>query len=159
MSATWVPLILLVSRLSSGGGPAAPVVPAPTQQVRPAPREGGIVANPFSAPVRAFSSAGKDHVLVDAPRYDVMVRLGGAPLYLTVPVALSWGVKGGFTHEVSIGSGVSWSPSRYVNLYGSSAWGFSSSTMARASAAWDWTSTFRSLTRYLRKVCGWRASW
>ena len=117
MAATWVPLILLVSRLSSGGGPAASVVPAPTQQVRPAPREAEIVANLFSASVRAFSSAGKDHVVVDAPRYEVMVRPGGVPLYLTIPVALSWGVKGGFTSEASIGFGLGWSPSRYVSLY------------------------------------------
>ena len=117
MSATWVPLLLLVSRLSSASGPAAPVVPASTQQLRQAPREGGIVAHLFSASVRAFSSAGKDHVVVDAPRYDVMVRPGGAPLYLTIPVALSWGVKGGFTSEASIGFGLSWSPSRYVSVY------------------------------------------
>jgi hypothetical protein len=99
MPATWVPLILLVQTVS--------VTP---------PIDGGVFANVVTASVRPFSSGGRDYVLLEAPRYEVLVRPWKAPLYLTVPVVLSWGVKGGFTSELSVGFGLSWSPSRYVSV-------------------------------------------
>src|SRR5262245_5210175 len=117
MAATWISLAVLVSRLSAGGG-SMPPVPALAQQVRRSADVSPVIANAFTASVHPFSSAGKDYVVIDAPRYEVMVRPGRIPLYLTVPVALSWGVKGGFTSELSIGFGISWSPVRYVSVYG-----------------------------------------
>ena len=116
MSATWIPLIVLVSGLTADGQ-TPPVVAVQTPQVRPPSRDSEIVANVFVASMRPFSSAGKDYVVIDAPRYEMHVRPSSLPLYLTVPVALSWGVKGGFTSEVSAGFGVSWSPIRYVSTY------------------------------------------
>jgi hypothetical protein len=116
MSAAWIPLIVLVSGLP-GDGQTPSVVPAQIQQPSPLSRDSEIVANVFVASVRPFSSAGKDYVVIDAPRYEVQVRPFSVPLYLTVPVALSWGVKGGFTSEVSVGFGLSWSPIRYVSTY------------------------------------------
>jgi hypothetical protein len=109
MSATWVPLILLVSNLSSGGGPLA-VGPLRAQS------ESGIGANTFMAAVRPFSSGGKDYVIVDAPRIEGMLRMGRLPLYLSFPVAFSWGVRGGFTSEFSIGLGINWSPIRSISV-------------------------------------------
>jgi hypothetical protein len=117
MAAPWISLAVLVSRLSAGGGSVVPVVPVPVQEARTVPDDRRVIANVFTASVQPFSSAGKDYVVIDAPRYEVMVRPGRIPLYLTVPVALSWGVKGGFTSELSIGFGLSWSPMRYVSVY------------------------------------------
>lgn len=114
MAATWISLAVLVSRLSAGGASVVPVVPVPVQEARK--DDGRVIANVFTASMQPFSSGGKDYVVFDAPRYEVMVRPGRIPLYLTVPVALSWGVKGGFTSEVSIGFGLSWSPLGYVSI-------------------------------------------
>lgn len=111
MSATWVPLVLLVSNLSPGGAESL----APAATVR-AQSDGGVGANNFIAALRPFSSGGKDYVIVDAPRVEGMLRMGRLPLYVSIPVAFSWGVKGGFTSELSIGLGLSWSPIRYVSV-------------------------------------------
>jgi hypothetical protein len=135
MAATWVSMIILVSRLASGGAPIGQIVPvvavrphsvqqgavpgggqAAVQAARQKPREnvGGLL---LSGSMRAFSSAGKDYVVIDAPRFDGMLRLGDKPIFLTLPVAFSWGVKGGFTSELSVGVGLSWAPSKYVAAY------------------------------------------
>src|SRR5262245_1484892 len=117
MAATWISLAVLVSRLSAGGGSVVPI-PVIAQEARKSYDARPVIANAFTASVHQLSSAGKDYAVIDAPRYEVMVRPGRIPLYLTVPVALSWGVKGGFMSELSIGFGISWSPVRYVSVYG-----------------------------------------
>jgi len=37
------------------------------------------------------------------------------PVFVSIPLALTWGVKGGFSADASIGIGMSWSPSKYVS--------------------------------------------
>ena len=133
MAATWVSMIILVSRLSCSGAPTGRVVPVVAldpqsvqqsrvprrllgiQAVRREHRDGGVTALFWGASVRAFSSAGEDYVVIDVPKFEGMIRFGEKPIFLTIPVTFSWGVKGGFTSEMSLGVGLSWSPSQYVS--------------------------------------------
>ena len=133
MAATWVSMIILVSRLSCSGAPIGRVVPVVAidpqsvqqgpvprrllgiQAVRREHRDGGVTALFWGASVRAFSSAGEDYVVIDVPKFEGMIRFGEKPIFLTIPVAFSWGVKGGFTSEMSVGVGLSWSPSKYIS--------------------------------------------
>jgi hypothetical protein len=77
---------------------------------------GGTAAITTVAAVRSFAGAGRDYVIVDAPAYETHMRLSDG-VYLTVPITFSWGVKGGFSHNASIGLGLRWSPVEYVSLY------------------------------------------
>jgi len=78
---------------------------------------GGYFANTIGASVRSFTQAGHDYVIVDAPSFDMQLRVSGKQVFVTVPLALSWGVKGGFSHNASIGIGLRWSPVDYVSVY------------------------------------------
>jgi hypothetical protein len=84
---------------------------------------GGYLAGVRGVSVRRFSGASRDYVMVDYPRVDTMIRLANKPLYLSIPLALRWGVKGGFSHEASIGIGLAWSPIQYVGIYGRTQFG------------------------------------
>lgn len=135
MAATWVSMFVLVSRLSCGGAPIGCVVPVvavgpPTAQeapvsarqlgvqaVRQEHRDGGVAALFSGGSARAFSSAGKDYLVIDALKLEGMLRLSDKPIFLTLPLALSFGVKGGFSSELSVGVGLSWSPSKYVTAH------------------------------------------
>ena len=77
---------------------------------------GGYLASTIGASVRSFAQ-GRDYVIVDAPSFDVQLRVSDKQVFVTVPVALSWGVKGGFSHNASIGIGLRWSPVDYVSVY------------------------------------------
>jgi hypothetical protein len=78
---------------------------------------GGYLANTLGAAVRSFDQAGRHYVIVDAPAFDVQLRVARQQLFLTMPLALSWGVSGGFSHNASIGIGLRWSPVNYVSVY------------------------------------------
>ena len=77
---------------------------------------GGIAAGTTMVAVRSFTEAGRDYVIVDAPAFETHMRLSDG-VYLTIPITFSWGVKGGFSHNASIGAGLRWSPVEYVSLY------------------------------------------
>ena len=77
---------------------------------------GGNAAGSSMVAVRPFTEAGRDYMIVDAPAFESHLRLSDG-VYLTVPVTFSWGVRGGFSHNASIGIGLRWSPVEYVSLY------------------------------------------
>jgi hypothetical protein len=78
---------------------------------------GGRWAGSFVTTVRPFSAAGRDYVIVDTPAWETHLRFSDTPVFLTMPLTLSWGVKGGFSHNASIGIGLRWSPIEYVSVY------------------------------------------
>ena len=75
------------------------------------------------ATVRAFTEGGQQYVLVDAPAGETHLRMGHRPVFLVVPFSLRWGVKGGFSHEASIGIGLSWTPTKYVTASAKASFG------------------------------------
>jgi hypothetical protein len=78
---------------------------------------GGNLANTIGAAVRSFDQAGQHYVIVDAPAFDVQMRLSDKQVFVTMPLTLSWGIRGGFSHNASIGIGLRWSPVNYVSVY------------------------------------------
>jgi len=87
------------------------------------PPGGGWVADIVSGSVRTISGGGTDYVIVDAPAGDLMIRLHRKPVFVTIPAAVSWGIKGGFSADASIGIGMSWSPSKYVSASAKTSFG------------------------------------
>jgi hypothetical protein len=77
---------------------------------------GGLAAGTTMAVVRPFTDGDRDYVIVDAPAFENHMRLANG-VYLSIPITFSWGVKGGFSHNASIGVGLRWSPVEYVSVY------------------------------------------
>ena len=88
-----------------------------TTSAVPSTPPGGRFANTGGVSVRPFASGGRDYVIVDAPSFDAAIRLNDSGLFLTIPVTFSWGLRGGFSHNFSIGVGARWSPIEYFSLY------------------------------------------
>ena len=82
------------------------------------PPEGGYASGTQAVTVRPIESGGKTYVIVDAPSFESRLRLtrNRRPVFLTIPVALSWGTAGGFSSEASIGIGLAWQPSPYFSV-------------------------------------------
>jgi hypothetical protein len=73
------------------------------------------VEHVFNGAVRSFAAAGKDYLILEAPRQEAMFRPGQRPVFVTVPFVLSWGLKGGFSHDASVGIGLTWTPTPHVS--------------------------------------------
>jgi hypothetical protein len=78
--------------------------------------EGGYWAGMRGVTIRAFRPHDITHVIVDFPMADAMLRLSDKPFFLTIPLALSFGLAGGFSADASIGAGLTWAPTRAVSL-------------------------------------------
>ena len=101
---------------------------------------GGYLAGTTGAAVRSFTGSGRDYVIVDAPTLNmVQLRKG---VFVTVPVTFSWGIKGGFSHNASIGIGLRWTRSSTSASTRRRTLGRFSSPIARTCVTSDSTSTF-----------------
>ena len=75
----------------------------------------GVNASFTGGAARVISYHGMTRVLVDFPAGERQGRLSDH-MFLIVPLALTWGVKGGFSVDGSIGIGLSYVPTKYVGL-------------------------------------------
>jgi len=81
------------------------------------PPAGGRTAVLSAVSVRRLASGNHDVVLVDAPKVDLMHRLSRTPVFLNVPLALTWGgSKDGVVADASLGLGLSWLPTEYLSV-------------------------------------------
>jgi hypothetical protein len=76
----------------------------------------GVVAGINGGAVRVITDQGTTRVLVEYPAGEAQFRVTDRA-FVVVPVALTWGVKGGFSVDGSIGIGLSVLPTRHVALY------------------------------------------
>jgi len=81
-----------------------------------APPEGGRYAFMHAAAVRAITSHPRTPILLDVPVGESLLRLSRKHhVYLTTPLALTFGVDGGFSADMSIGIGLTWKPTPYIS--------------------------------------------
>lgn len=85
-------------------------------------RAGGRYATLHGAAVRVIEKPGANAVLVDVPLRENQGRLGKR-VYLSVPVAATFGVTGGFSADMSIGIGLMWAPTPYVSASAKTSFG------------------------------------
>jgi hypothetical protein len=85
-------------------------------------REGGAYATLRGAAVRVIEKPGDNVVLIDVPLRENQGRLRPG-LYLAVPLAVTFGVSGGFSADMSIGIGLIWAPSPYVSASAKTSFG------------------------------------
>ena len=76
----------------------------------------GVNAGITGGAARVFDDQGTTRMLVDFPVGEVHLRMNDHA-FLVVPLALTWGVKGGFSVDGSIGIGLSVVPTKYVSLF------------------------------------------
>ena len=74
----------------------------------------GVSSGIVAGTARVLSDRGTTRVLVAFPAGEVHLRFSDHAS-LVVPLALTWGVKGGFSLDGSIGIGLSWTPTKYVS--------------------------------------------
>ena len=75
----------------------------------------GVNAGVTGGAARVLSDHGTTRVLVEFPAGEMHGRLNDHT-FVVVPLALTWGVKGGFSVDGSIGIGLSVVPTKYVSL-------------------------------------------
>ena len=76
-------------------------------------REGGRYSSMRGGAVRVLEQPGDDVVFIDVPLRENLGRITGG-LYFTVPLAVTFGVSGGFSADMSMGVGLTWSPTPYI---------------------------------------------
>lgn len=78
--------------------------------------EGGNHAYMRGAAVRTITSHPRTPILVDVPVGESLLRLSRRhTVFLTVPLALTFGVDGGFSADMSIGIGLTWKPTPHIS--------------------------------------------
>lgn len=78
--------------------------------------EGGNHASMRGAAVRTITSHPRTPILVDVPVGESLLRLSRRhAVFLTVPLALTFGVDGGFSADMSIGIGLTWKPTPHIS--------------------------------------------
>jgi hypothetical protein len=85
-------------------------------------REGGAYSSLRGGAVRVLAQPGDDAILLDVPLRENLGRLAHG-LYLTVPFAVTFGVTGGFSADMSIGIGLTWAPSPYLSASAKTSFG------------------------------------
>lgn len=76
-------------------------------------REGGRYSSMRGGAVRVLEQPGDDVVLIDVPLRENLGRITRG-LYFTVPLAVTFGVSEGFSADMSMGVGLTWSPTPYL---------------------------------------------
>lgn len=80
------------------------------------PLEGGKNAFMRAASVRMIRSHPNTPVLIDVPVGESLMRISRQhDVFLTVPLALTFGVDGGFSADMSIGIGLTWKPTPHIS--------------------------------------------
>jgi hypothetical protein len=85
-------------------------------------RVSGRYATLSGAGVRLIEKPGENVVLIDVPLRENQARLG-KKVYLSVPLAVTFGVTGGFSADMSIGIGLMWAPTQYVSASAKTSFG------------------------------------
>jgi hypothetical protein len=68
------------------------------------------------AAVRTITSHPRTPILVDVPIGESLMRLSRQhAVFLTVPLAVTFGVDGGFSADMSIGIGLTWKPTPHIS--------------------------------------------
>ena len=81
-----------------------------------APPEGGRGATMMAASVRMIRSHPNTPVLIDVPVAESLMRISRQHhVFLTIPLALTFGVEDGFSADMSIGIGLTWKPTPHVS--------------------------------------------
>jgi hypothetical protein len=81
-----------------------------------APPEGGRHAFMHAAAVRAITNHPRTPILIDVPMRESLMRISRQHhVFLTVPLALTFGVSGGFSADMSIGIGLTWKPTPHIS--------------------------------------------
>ena len=79
--------------------------------------EGGIAGVTQAGVVRVITSHPNTPVLVDALLAESQLRLSKDPsVFVTIPLALTFGIDGGFSADMSIGIGLLWKPTPHLNV-------------------------------------------
>ena len=80
------------------------------------PPEGGYNALMHAAAVRAIRSHPRTPILIDVPIAESLLRISRQhDLFLTVPLAATFGVTDGFSADLSIGIGLTWKPTPHIS--------------------------------------------
>ena len=67
--------------------------------------------------IRPIASDGKEYWLVEIPMVEGDIPIRGEHLSVTLDGGMTWGTKGGFSVESTVGGGLRWSPSRFFDVY------------------------------------------
>ncbi len=79
--------------------------------------EGGFAGVTQGGVARVITSHPNTPVLIDALVAENQIRLSKSPaVFLAVPLALTFGVNGGFSADMSIGIGLLWKPTPHLNV-------------------------------------------